>query len=69
MKLNWENDFQITAKIEDKIIHISANRAGLISLANHLTALAQEVPGSHIHLDEFNSLEDNSNELIIERTE
>ena len=29
--------------------------------------LAGEEPGSHIHYDEYNSLEDGSDELIIEK--
>ena len=45
----------------------SANREGLISLANILVDLAKEGPGAHVHLDENNSLEDGSAELIIER--
>ena len=49
---------------------ISANREGLISLANHLLNLAQtDVPcGTHIHLDgRNNSLEDGSQSIIIEK--
>ena len=46
---------------------ISANREGLLSLANHLKKLADEVSGSHIHLDVFNSLEEGSAELILEK--
>ncbi len=64
IKCNWENGFEIAVKIKNGIILLSANREGLISLANHLLTLAQEaVPsGCHIHLDEFNSLEEGSNE-------
>ena len=47
---------------------ISANREGLLSLAKHLTALADGEPGEHVHYDEFNSLEEGSTEIIIERT-
>lgn len=47
-------------------MRIAANREGLVSLANNLMALAEESPGSHIHLAEDNSLEDGSCELIIE---
>lgn len=51
------------------MVIISANREGLLSLANHLLNLAQaEVPcGTHIHLDEYNSLEDGSLDLIVEK--
>ncbi|MGX8704644.1 MAG: Imm32 family immunity protein [bacterium] len=48
---------------------MSANREGLLSLANQLSALAEEAPGSHIHFDQYNSLEDGSVELIIEKTD
>lgn len=68
--LNWENNFSIKVLGGDEII-IRANSAGLTSLARHLLALAQEdVPdGSHIHLDEYNSLEKESVTLIVERKE
>ena len=32
-------------------------------------ALAEAVPGSHIHYDQYNSLEDGSAEMIIEKVE
>lgn len=66
--LNWENDFSIKVFWGNEIL-IKANCAGLTSLARHLLTLAQEgVPnGSHIHLDEYNSLEENSVGLIVER--
>lgn len=66
--LNWENNFSIKVLGGDEII-IKANSAGLTSLARHLLTLAQEdVPnGSHIHLDEYNSLEENSVDLIVEK--
>jgi hypothetical protein len=42
----------------------------LRSLANHLMALAnEESTSSHFHLDEYNSLEDHSVELIVEKIE
>ena len=46
---------------------ICANRNGLITLAKALLTLAQEnVPsGAHIHLDEFNFLEEDSSELVL----
>ena len=69
MDLNWEDGFTIKVVCENGAAVISANREGLISLANHLTALAAEAPGSHIHLDKWNSLEDGSAELVIERIE
>lgn len=56
-------------RLEDSTVTISANKAGLHSLASILNTLAQEQPGSHIHLDEYNSLEEHSAELIIEQME
>lgn len=66
-RYKWEDGFKIEAKIEDGEIRISANKEGLLSLANHLLNLAQDdVPsGVHLHLDEYNSLEDGSCELVI----
>ncbi len=46
---------------------LSANREGPLSLANILMDLADESPGTHLHLDEHNSLEDGSIELVIGR--
>jgi hypothetical protein len=70
IRLEWEYGFLISAKVdtEGKVI-VKTNSSGLISLARHLLVLAQEtVPsGSHIHLDDSNSLEDGSNELLLER--
>lgn len=67
MELKWVDGFKIQVRTADREVVLSANREGLLSLAGHLIVLADEVPGSHIHLDEHNSLEDHSDELIIER--
>ena len=49
---------------------INANKEGLLSLANILTALSHETAsGAHIHLDQYNSLEDGSTELIIAKND
>ena len=69
MDLRWEDAFKISVSINRDEVTVSANRDGLLSLANHLMALAEETAGSHIHLDEYNSLEDGSAELIIEKTD
>ena len=69
MDLIWEDGFTIEVHVQKGTAVISANREGLLSLANHLKTLAEEAPGSHIHLDELNALEDGSCELILERTE
>ncbi len=67
MILEWKDGFEIRVGIDRDAVVISANREGLLSLSMQLAALAQEPPGSHIHYDEFNSLEDGSTEMIIGR--
>ncbi len=69
--LCWENNFKIIIEAKDNEVILSANREGLVSLANHLVNLAQsDVPvGTHIHLDEYNSLEEGSKEIIIQKVE
>jgi hypothetical protein len=67
MDLTWENGFTIDVRIVNGAAVIRANREGLLSLANHLKALAEAPAGSHIHLDPWNALEDGSAELILER--
>ena len=69
MELRWADGALIKVTSEDGTAVISANREGLISLGNHLLNLSREKPGSHIHYDEYNSLEDGSAELVIEKTE
>ena len=65
--INWLDDAMISVRIDAGEALISANREGLLSLADHLTALAEEMPGVHIHYDEYNSLKEGSCELIIEK--
>ena len=67
--VKWVEGFSISVRVDGDAATVSANREGLLSLANHLAELAQEPPGSHIHLDAYNSLESGSAELIIERRE
>ena len=67
MIVEWVDGFEIKAVIENDQIVISANKEGLLSLAKHLTVLADGVPGNHVHYDEYNSLEEGSSEMIIER--
>ncbi|MBO9674695.1 MAG: hypothetical protein J7577_14705 [Sphingobacteriaceae bacterium] len=64
---NWEDGFVIKSDVVKDQIIIAANQAGLISLAKHLLFLAQdETPlDCHYHLDEHNSLEIGSKEIII----
>ena len=42
MELNWVDGFEINVRIENGAAVISANREGLLSLANHLRGLAEE---------------------------
>lgn len=69
LRLCWSDGYSIKISTNDNEVIISANREGLLSLANHLSNLAQkDVPyGTHIHLDEYNSLEDGSLDLIVEK--
>ena len=69
MDIRWEEGFEIRTAISGDEATISANREGLLSLASILRDLAEEAPGTHIHLDQHNSLEDGSCDLIIERGE
>ena len=67
MKVEWVDGFEIQVKIQDGTAVISANKEGLLSLAKQFTALAEGIPGDHIHYDEHNSLEDGSSEMVVER--
>ena len=67
MRIRWEDGFEIRTGVLEGEMTISANREGMISLANIFLGLADGEPGGHVHLDEFNSLEDGSVGLVIER--
>ena len=67
MIIDWVEGFEIRVRYDHNITTISANREGLLSLARQLSALAEEAPGSHIHYDSYNSLEEGSSEMIIEK--
>ena len=69
LQLCWHPGFSIKVSSDNSEVTISANREGLLSMANHLLNLAQAdvPPGTHIHLDSLNSLEDGSDEIIIEK--
>lgn len=69
MKIEWEEDFKISTRIENGATIISANKAGLLSLSKQLATLAEQEGNEHYHLDSNNSLEDGSSELIIEKVE
>ena len=65
MRIEWVDGSEIRVSIENGAAVISANKAGLLSLAKQLTALAEETPGSHIHYEQYNSLEEGSAELTV----
>ena len=65
--MKWVDGFQIRVYLQDGVPVISANREGLLSLANHLRQMAEQPGGEHLHLDQYNSLEEGSAELIIEK--
>ena len=69
LKLNWTGNYKIIATNNNGELVISANEDGLLSLASHFLTLAQSnVPvGTHIHLDEYNSLEEGSAEVVIQK--
>lgn len=67
MKTQWAEGFTISVTVRNQEVTISANKEGLLSLAGQLMALAEGVPGDHLHYDEYNSLESGSAEMIIER--
>ena len=65
--MSWVEGFAISARLDGGVMTVSANREGMLSLANQLKALADAAPGSHLHLDEYNALEEGSMALVIER--
>lgn len=68
MEIEWVDGFKISIRIHsNNEVTISANKEGLLSLANQLKALAGGEPGNHIHYDEYNSLETRSSGMIIEK--
>ena len=67
MEIEWVDGFEIRVKVDHDAVVISANKEGMLSLAKQLTALAEAAPGQHIHYDEYNSLEDESAEMIVVR--
>ena len=69
MKIEWLDGCKISVNTDDEEVIISANREGLLSLSGQLRALAEGAPGDHIHYDAYNSLEEGSSEMIIQRVE
>ena len=69
MKTEWIDGSVIRVDADKKEVTLSANKEGLLSLAGQLMALAEGMPGDHFHYDEYNSLEEGSAEMIVEKTE
>ncbi len=69
LRFEWDDAFEIKVNRSAEEVSISANSAGLISLARHLLTLAQDaVPnGSHLHLTDGVELDDGSGDLVIEK--
>ena len=72
MQIPWVDGFEIRVRVDragdgSEQVVISANREGLLSLAKQMTAMAEASENSHIHYDAYNSLEQGSAELIVER--
>jgi hypothetical protein len=59
VRIEWEDDWRISVAASDGEVVLRADRAGLVSLAKHLLALAQDAvpPGSHIHYDAGEALD------------
>ena len=68
MTITWQDGFKIYIRIDGDTAVISGNKEGLLSLAEQLSALAEEKTGTHIHYDQYNSLGEGSAGLIIEKT-
>ena len=67
MEIKWEEGFKIAVRNENGATVLSANAAGLKSLGKIFLDLAEGGVGDHVHLDEGNSLEEGSGELVIEK--
>jgi hypothetical protein len=65
----WEDGFTIRTEIANGAIILSANKEGLISLARHLLSLSRDEFSNdyQLHLDSYNSLEEGSVELILQK--
>ena len=69
MEIEWTEGSEIRVRTDGSEVMISANREALLSLAAQFRVLAEGKPGDHIHYDEYNSLEDGSSAMIVEKTE
>ena len=68
MDIKWEDNSEISVRVEkDGAVVLSGNKAGLLTLSQLMVDLAECEAGEHVHLDEFNSLEEGSVELVVEK--
>ncbi|MBQ7546100.1 MAG: hypothetical protein IJT41_03935 [Clostridia bacterium] len=68
MKTDWVDGFTIRVRVDESgTVVLSANKEGLLSLSQQFAALAEQPTAAHIHYDAYNSLEDGSTEIIIEK--
>lgn len=63
----WESGFSIKINIIKDTVVIKANKAGLLSLANHLKHLSEDkfADGYYFDLDQHNSLEEGSINVVV----
>ncbi|TDD44435.1 hypothetical protein E1263_40675 [Kribbella antibiotica] len=68
LTFEWDDGFVIEVDVSGTEVVVSANRAGLVSLARHLLVLAQDgVPsGHHVHLTADQEIE-SPVDLVLER--
>ncbi len=68
MDIKWEENSEISVRVEkDGVVVLSGNKAGLLTLSRMMADLAECEVGDHVHLDEFNSLEEGLVELVVEK--
>ena len=69
LKIQWKDNYHIDIEIQNSQVIIQANAEGLISMAMLFVSLADKnVPVNyHVHLDDTNSLEEHSIEMIIQK--
>ena len=70
LQMEWEEGSLIKTRLQNgKSLVIEANSAGLISLARLFLTLTNDEAskGEHWHLDDTNSLEEGSVELVVVR--
>lgn len=69
VRTEWEDGSSISVTVRNNQVFVTANPAGLRSLARHCLVLAQAgVPeGRHLHLDDWSGLADGSVPVTVER--